>query len=154
MWRSFVLRVTGLLAMVNTTVHGTIAWQSTVEAASPSIAILLLVPLSAQDCLFSLPAVAFGVYSDFTRATQAFMTRSGTCVFAAGHNVSTNCIAAPPCLIFCVNAPPCRGFLPAKTALLWTDGRTGWAWPSMTNQIAWMWTLSWKTAVSATRLTT
>ena len=107
-----LLRVALLLALVNSTVKLALAKISALERACPAFhdrfvafnkmrpsAFFLIATISAKQLFLHLSTVALGWYTLFASTTEAFVTRSWTCVLATGHHLIANFSTAPARII-------------------------------------------------------
>jgi hypothetical protein len=112
MRRLCFLRVAFLLAFMHSTVEFAFAEIPALEHACPafhngvftlkgvrSMTFFFITAISAKQLFFHLSTVALGCYTLFASATEAFMTRSWTCMLTTGHHLIADFATAPARII-------------------------------------------------------
>jgi hypothetical protein len=101
-----------LLALVHSTVELALAQVPALEHACPachnrfvtfngvgSVAFFLIAAISAEQLFLHLSTVALGWYTLFASTTEAFVTRSWTCVLTTRHHLVADLTTAPARII-------------------------------------------------------
>ena len=167
MTRVCILRVTRLLAVVNTAVESAIAGIGASEHASPFLDNILAVlggmlfvafdfitTVSTKQGLFDLTTVATGINTHFTSSAETLVARSRTFVLSTRHEIAADFTTAPAIFVVGVGTTTGRLMLAAETSLRWTHMGTRRARASVTGQLTRMRTLanSFSTASVSTRV--
>jgi hypothetical protein len=149
--RICILRVTRLLAVVDTAVERTITRVGASEHASPFLDDVLTVlsgmlfaafdfvsTVSAKQGLFDLTAVAASIDTHFASSAETLVARSRALVFSTGHEVTANFTTAPAILVVGVGTSTGRLVLTTETGLCRTHMGTRRARASVTGQLTGM----------------